>query len=368
MISTEKFADALIKEYSFFAGVPDSVLKDLCAALSDRLQPDQFTTSANEGSAVALCAGYTLATGKPGVVYMQNSGLGNAANPLLSLNDTLVYSIPVLLIIGWRGEPGVIDEPQHKKQGLITCDMLDAFGIPWRVVSGIEDIGWASKQLLKTSAPVALLVKKGIFNNYKRIYSNTYKLSRETAIETVIDMLTGNNYRIVSTTGMISRELYALRESRGESHSDDFIAVGSMGHASAIALGFAIQRPELNVVCLDGDGSVLMHMGSLATIGASEVSNFTHIVFNNAAHDSVGGQSTVADEIDLFSIAKACGYSSAEVVYDVDAMRQALLRTNTDQGKHFIEVKVSLRENNDLIRPPSDLEVQKRLFMLDDSK
>jgi len=360
-INTSIFADALIANFGFFAGVPDSLLKDFCAALNDKLSPDKFVTTVNEGSAVAMCAGYTLATGLPGVVYMQNSGLGNAINPLLSLNDALVYRIPVLLVIGWRGEPDVKDEPQHKKQGLVTRELLNVCGIPWRVLSDVADIKWAYNEFEKNNSPVAILVKKDAFSKYEKIYTNKNELAREAAIEAVIDSL-NCDYRIVSTTGMISRELYALREKRGESHNRDFLTVGAMGHSSAISLGLAMSLPDTKIICFDGDGAVLMHMGAMATIGSLKVKNLIHVVFNNEAHDSVGGQATVAGNVNLTEIAKSCGYSSACCVKNVMDLKNAVSVGCVEEGLHFIEIKVALRTDTDLMRPSDDLENLKNAF------
>lgn len=360
-VNTILFADALAAKYDFFAGVPDSLLKDLCAALSDRLPPYKFVTAVNEGSAVAMSAGYTLASGKPGVVYMQNSGLGNSINPLLSLNDELVYHIPVLLIIGWRGEPYIKDEPQHKKQGLITRELLDVCGIPARVLTDISDMEWADRKLKELNSPVALLVKKNTFDEYEKVYANGYVLRRETAIETILNSLEYENYRIVSTTGMISRELYALREKRGELHDHDFLTVGSMGHASAIAMGLALQLPDTKIICLDGDGAALMHMGSMASIGTSGIKNIIHIMLNNEAHDSVGGQPTIAGAVSLTGIAESCGYSSAVCVNDRIGLKKVV--SSAHDGINFIEVKIAVHTNTDLMRPPGDLVKQKNLFM-----
>jgi phosphonopyruvate decarboxylase len=342
-IDIRKFCDALLTEYEFFAGVPDSVLKHLCLELSARLPERRFLTSANEGNAVAVCAGYTLSTGRPGVVYMQNSGLGNAVNPLLSLNDERVYSIPVLLIIGWRGEYGAGDEPQHIKQGLITENLLDVCGIPCRVLEkdtegAVNALGWAAAELAERQSPVALLVRKDSFTKTCYGYpSNEYTATRESAIESILDEFKGRACTVISATGMISRELYALRVKRGETHANDFYNVGAMGHTSSVALGIALNSPDKTVICLDGDGAALMHMGALAAIGAAKVKNFIHVVFNNAAHDSVGGHPTCAGGLRLAKVAEICGYE---------------LR----------EINVACRKDTDLIRPKEGLLEMKRKF------
>ena len=330
MISPGFFAEEL-RRYGidFYAGVPDSLLKSFCAWLSDNIGPSSHIIAANEGAAVALAAGHYLASGRPGCVYMQNSGEGNAINPLASLTDADVYSLPVLLLIGWRGCPGVHDEPQHVKQGKVTLTLLEAMGIPYAVLSADE--AEASAQIaeacrvLATGQVYALVVKKDTFAKYAPdsvISTEVEKsLSREEAISTVASAI-GPCDVIVSSTGMISRELFEYREAAGEGHSRDFLTVGSMGHASQIALGVALEQPERRVWCFDGDGAVIMHMGSMATVATKAKSNFVHVVFNNGAHDSVGGQPTVGLQIDLPGVARSLGYLN---VYSVST-KEDLLR------------------------------------------
>ena len=363
MINTVEFVQYLTDKISFAAGVPDSLLKDFNTCLMKKLPKEAFHTTANEGSAVALAAGYYLAAGKPGLVYMQNSGIGNAVNPLLSLNDPLVYSIPVLLFIGWRGEPGVKDEPQHVKQGLVTKELLDACGIAYRILgetteSAVETLDWAIEYMRENSAPAAVIVRKGAFESVSEKHVNTYTLTREDAIAAVLDCL--GNCHIVATTGMISRELFEQRELRGESHARDFLTVGSMGHASQIALGIALQKPDKKIVCFDGDGAMLMHMGGAVTAGTSGVDNFTHIVFNNEAHDSVGGQPTVAGGMDMPKAAEAFGYGSVFSVRDAEGIRRAI---SGGSGCCFIEIKVAQGARKDLGRPAQTPAECKARFM-----
>lgn len=341
MIRPEFFIDTLGSYgIDFFAGVPDSLLKNFCAVLSARLDGRHNIVAANEGGAVGLAAGHYLATGRPACVYMQNSGEGNAVNPLASLMDRDVYGLPVLLVIGWRGEPGVKDEPQHAKQGKITLSLLDCLGIPYSVLSDDESI--ASDQIADALAVVnaggvyALVVRKGTFSALEAdpaaepsaaaqpsAAMNVPELSRESAIQTVAAAL-GPQDIVVSTTGMISRELFEYRASAGMGHGHDFLTVGSMGHASQIALGIALERPDRRVCCFDGDGAVLMHMGSMAIVGQSGASNYVHIVFNNGAHDSVGGQPTVGLAVDLCAVARAVGYRSAVRVSTAAELRSVL--------------------------------------------
>ena len=297
MIQPQAFIEKLRQGgVEFFAGVPDSLLKNLCAYITDNVSRENNIIAANEGGAVALAAGYYLATGKTGCVYMQNSGEGNAVNPLLSLMDAEVYRMPLLLVIGWRGEPGVHDEPQHVKQGKVTLSLLETMGIPYAVL----DENWegqvveALRVIQETNGIYALIVRKGTFEEYmlQRESLSSLPLSREEAIQIVVDKLKKDDI-VVSTTGMISRELFEYREAKGQGHAHDFLTVGSMGHASQIALGIALQKPKRRVVVFDGDGAMLMHMGGMAIIGDYCPKNLVHIVFNNGAHDSVDRKSVV---------------------------------------------------------------------------
>ena len=344
---------------NFFTGVPDSLLKDFCAYITDHTGESDHVIAANEGNAVAMAAGHFLGTGQPALVYLQNSGIGNTVNPLLSLADVEVYSIPMLLMIGWRGEPGVKDEPQHVKQGRVMTTMLDAMEVPWFVLdAGTTDpeavITGAAAKMRQTMGPVALLVRKGAFEKYKlrKESATNFDLNREGAIKCIIDLLSKDDI-VISTTGMSSRELYEYRAARGDGHGNDFLTVGAMGHTASIALGVARSRPEQRVVCLDGDGSVIMHMGSLAIIGQSDQKNFVHIVINNGAHDSVGGQPTAGFGIDLVAIAKACGYNRATSVTTSAEMERVLDSHLEVSGPVLIEVRVNKGSRPDLGRPKS---------------
>ncbi|MFH2115685.1 MAG: phosphonopyruvate decarboxylase, partial [Spirochaetota bacterium] len=315
----------------FFTGVPDSLLKDLCAYITEHCPSDNHVIAANEGGAVALAAGYHLATGKAGVVYMQNSGTGNAVNPLLSLADPDVYAIPMLLVIGWRGEPGVHDEPQHKKQGRVQEALLGALGYRYEVMA--EDPQEALAQLDSLVAemsakgtPVALLVRKGAFAGYKmsQAAARAYPMTREDAIKIILASLSEDD-RVVSTTGMASREIYELRDAAGQGHGKDFLTVGSMGHALMIALGIARFRKGA-VYCLDGDGAVIMHLGSLAIAASGKPANLRHIILNNGAHDSVGGQPTIGYSLGFDSIAKELGYAASFRAETPDALNSTLAK------------------------------------------
>ncbi len=339
-----------------FAGVPDSLLKNVCAYITDHFDAAHHVISANEGAAVGLAAGHYLATGRPACVYMQNSGEGNAINPLASLTDPEVYHIPVLLLIGWRGRPGVHDEPQHAKQGKVTTGLLDVMGIRYEVLAKEEAA--AERQVARALEALgngevfALVVEKDTFGDYRlrNAEKDTFVMSREEAIRTVAAALDGKDC-IVSTTGMISRELFEYRTAMGQGHERDFLTVGSMGHASQIALGMALAQPGRRVWCFDGDGATVMHMGSLAIVADKAPRNFVHVVFNNGAHDSVGGQPTVGLKIDLPAVAKAVGYKAAYSVEDKATLSVVLSEAKDLAGPVLIEVKVRKGNRKDLGRP-----------------
>jgi phosphonopyruvate decarboxylase len=357
MIAPQFFIEKLQAEgVEFYTGVPDSLLKNVCAYITDHFDQNHNIIAANEGGAVALAAGYHLATGKIGCVYMQNSGEGNAVNPLASLTDREVYHIPVLLLIGWRGRPGVHDEPQHVKQGKVTTGLLNVMGVNYDVLSKEEEkaavqIEKAMRCIRQTGDVYALVVEKDTFDSYalQSVEKNEYAMSREDAIRTVAASIPSDAV-IVSTTGMISRELFEYRTAMGQGHERDFLTVGSMGHASMIALGIALQHPERKVYCFDGDGASIMHMGNMAIVGSKQPSNYVHVVFNNGAHDSVGGQPTVGHEIDLVKIAHAMHYESAVCVSTKEQL-QDVLGNMSARGLQLIEVRVKKGNRKDLGRP-----------------
>ena len=369
MIQPKAFIDVLAQGgVAFFAGVPDSLLKNLCAYITDNVSREKNIIAANEGNAVGLAAGYHLATGEVGCVYMQNSGEGNIVNPLLSLVDEDVYHIPVLLVIGWRGEPGVHDEPQHKKQGKVTLSLLETMGVPYVVLSENweQQVQGALDAIRETNGVYALIVRKGTFDDYalQKQMVSSLPLSREEAIKIVVDKLREDDI-VVSTTGMISRELFEYREAKQLGHGADFLTVGSMGHASQIALGIALQKPNRRVFLFDGDGALLMHMGGMAIIGDYCPKNLVHIVFNNGAHDSVGGQPTVGQKIDIEVIAKAVGYTDVVSVDNEMALCCAMNHVNHSliEGTSFINVNVRKGNRKDLGRPTTTPIENKEAFM-----
>ena len=354
---------------NFFSGVPDSLLKNICAYISDHANTKNHIIAANEGNALAIGIGYYLATGKLPLIYMQNSGLGNIVNPLLSLSDPEVYSIPILLMIGWRGQPGIKDEPQHKKQGRVTIEMLETMEVPYQILSSDktndqadEIIQTASNEALKNNSPYAIVVQKDTFSKYttKNDYFANYELFREDAIKTIVKNLDDKDI-IISTTGFASRELFEYRVETNKGHNKDFLTVGGMGHANQIALGIAIQKPNRKVFCLDGDGGALMHMGSIAINGNVKCNNFRHIVLNNGAHDSVGGQPTVGLNIDFQNIAKASGYdlvlhakTNKEIIKSMEILKKF-------DGKVFFEIKVKKGFRKDLGRPTTTPKKTKKI-------
>ena len=368
-----KFYNALIEEkIEMYAGVPDSLLKEICACITDLSGSKNHTICANEGAAIGMAAGHYMATGKIGMVYMQNSGFGNTVNPLTSLADPQVYSIPMLLLIGWRGEPGVKDEPQHVKQGEISEDLLNIMGIPYKVVDGKSDesISDMSAMVAKARAehrPVALLIKKGAFEKYTGAKSTVSSvdenlMSREEAIGQVLEVI-DERAIVVSTTGMPSREIFEYRELNNQGHEKDFLTVGSMGHCSQIAFSIARAKANRQVVCVDGDGALLMHMGSIAIIGQSDQENLIHVVLNNGKHDSVGGQPTVAKEIDILAIAKACGYVDVIQVSCLDGITKAIAKMSDASGPTLIEVLIKGGSRADLGRPTTTPIENKNAFM-----
>ena len=373
MIRPEFFIEKLRENgIDCFAGVPDSLLKNICAYITDHCDTEHNIIAANEGAAVGIAAGHYLATGKPACVYMQNSGEGNIINPLASLTDEEVYNIPVLLLIGWRGRPGVHDEPQHVKQGKVTTGLLNVMGVNYEVLSKEEDK--AEKQIAKAIKALqnkevfALVIEKDTFEDYKlqNVEVNDLSMSREEAIHTVAAAL-GDKDCIVSTTGMISRELFEYRAAMNQGHERDFLTVGSMGHASQIALGIAMAKPDRKVWCFDGDGAAIMHMGSMAIVANKAPKNYVHVVFNNGAHDSVGGQPTVGLKIDLPAVAKAVGYKAAISVSSKEELEKKLSTLNSQLstlgGPILIEVQVKKGNRKDLGRPTTTPIQNKEAFM-----
>lgn len=365
MLSPKDFYEALTAAgVNLFCGVPDSLLKDICAYVTANTPKRRNVITANEGSAIALAMGHYLATGEIGLVYMQNSGLGNTVNPVTSLADPAIYGVPMLLLVGWRGRPGEHDEPQHVHMGKVTLETLAAIGVPASVLPRDIDAAKAAlssalEQARQRRGPVALVVEKGTFDAYslKDPSPPELTLTREQAIERFAATLPAGA-AVVSTTGMPSRELFEVRGRRGEPHDADFLVVGGMGHASQIALGVALSREDKPVYCLDGDGAVIMHMGGLATIGELAPPRYKHVVLNNGAHDSVGGQPTAGFFVDICAVARAAGYKSAVCVTTEAELDAALASLRDADGPALVEVRVKKGSRKDLGRPtqsPADL-------------
>lgn len=372
MISPKRFYNELIlNEINFFTGVPDSLLKSFCSYITDNANYRNHIIAANEGNALAIATGYYLSSGNPALVYMQNSGLGNIINPLVSLNDSEVYGIPALLVIGWRGEPSKEDEPQHIKQGKVTLKLLKTMGIKYYLLNeetkdcDVRDIIQnAIKDMNEQKKPVALVISKGTFKKYngKKSQDNNYELTREKAIDVLLNNI-NEDYMVVSTTGKTSRELFELRDKYKQNHNKDFLVVGSMGHASSIGLGIAKNKEDKNIYVLDGDGAFIMHMGAISIIGQSKLDNFRHVVFNNGSHESVGGQPTVGHKIDMVSIAKACGYEKAFCVKDEEELKKTIKDISGYKGKVLLEVRIRNGSRDDLGRPTIPLSEIKDSFM-----
>ena len=367
-MNAEKLVELL--NVDFFTGVPDSQLKQLCDCLYAKygVCNERHIIAANEGNSVAIAAGYHLATGKIPAVYLQNSGEGNIINPVASLLNDKVYAIPCIFIIGWRGEPGVHDEPQHVYQGEVTLKLLEDMGITAFVVdknTTEEELkSWvnSSKPLLANGKQVAFVIKKGAlsYENEAR-YRNDFSMNREEIIRHIASVAKDNP--VISTTGKISRELFEIREAEKQGHQYDFLTVGSMGHCSSIALGVAINKSNTKIWCIDGDGAALMHLGAMAVIGSSRLQNLVHIVINNGAHETVGGMPTVATQTNLVGIAKACGYDYAVSVEDYKSLDKELSRAKNAEKLVFIEVKAALGARADLGRPTTTALQNKTNFM-----
>lgn len=349
MINQKKFLKVLLNAgVDFFTGVPDSYLNGFCNCLLENASEERNIIAANEGNAIAIASGYYFSTGRVPLVYMQNSGMGNTINPLLSLADKDVYNVPIILLIGWRGEPGTGDHEQHKMQGEITTKLLDLMEIPFIIAEDNDDV--IEKQVTqlinlaqRERKVVAIVARKGVFADEKKSTApveNGYPLFREEAIEVVLDVLPKDTI-YVATTGRVTRELYFLREKRNEGHNCDLLNVGSMGHASSIALGLALEKKDRKVVCLDGDSAALMHMGALSMVSNVDVPNFLHVVLNNGAHESVGGQPSVGMKVDFTKIAQGAGYQT--IGHPVSMKEEIIkaVKNLVETGKaSFIDVRV----------------------------
>lgn len=350
-------------------GVPDSTLKAFCDGLQLHGENFRHYVAVNEGAAVGIAMGSYLASGKPACVYLQNSGIGNIVNPLTSLANSEIYGIPMLFIIGWRGEPGVKDEPQHVFMGKITCRMMETLEVPYAVIDKnttsekLQEILEEADQHLKKQEQFAIIVKKGTFDSDEKfVWDNGCSLGREQALGSLLELLP-ENACIVSTTGKISRELYEQSNRRKGSHENLFMTVGGMGHASMIAYGIAQENPGRRVICVDGDGAVLMHMGTLPFIASRASENFVHVVMNNRAHESVGAMPTDCGSVSLSEMAKAAGYKKVSRVQNENELKQAAELLRESEGPVFLEIQVSLGSRADLGRPAETARENRDDFM-----
>jgi phosphonopyruvate decarboxylase len=372
MIDQDKLLSTLQNSgVEFIAGVPDTVLNDFCLNVMKKWQQDRHIIAANEGNAMALAAGYHLSTGSVPMVYMQNSGLGNVVNPLLSLTHTDVYSIPVVLLIGWRGDPAMKDHTQHKKQGEITPALLDIMDVPFKILEHdtedvLNKVRWAVQTAKETNCAVALVARKGILAKCEKEGFNegeTLLMSREEAIKCVIESVP-NNSIFVASTGRATRELYELRNLRNQGHESDFLNVGAMGHTSSIALGLTLGLNNRLVVCLEGDSSAIMHLGAFTTTGQVKPDNFLHILLNNGVHESVGGQPSAGFSADLTSIAEKSGYNTiGGAVKTAEKLQDSIKILLNKKGPCFIEVIIKKGIRSDLPPLRFDFQISKQNFM-----
>lgn len=371
MIDPKDLVDTLAElGVDFACGVPDSLMEPLCSYLATRPQGRHVLT-ANEGAAVGVAIGHYLSSGKPALVYLQNAGIGNAINPLVSLADPDVYGIPMLLLVGWRGQSGTSDEPQHMKQGKLMEPLLGAIETPWGILPQDRDeavtfLTEALREARNLSTPYVVLVERGTFAPFRgkvpERVEEQHLPSREEALIALLNA-TGDQGVFVVTTGMLGRELYEHRERTGSPAELDFLTVGGMGHCCSIALGVAQQRPEREVWCLDGDGSALMHLGSLAVIADQAPENLYHVVFNNGVHDSVGGQPTVMRSVDLPAAARALGYRFASAVSDISALDDEVAKMRARSGPALLDLHVRPGNREGIGRPRRSPAEAKAVFM-----
>lgn len=371
MIDPKGLVDALAERgVDFACGVPDSLMEPLCTYLAT-LPRGRHVMAANEGAAVGLGIGHYLGTGDPALVYLQNAGIGNAINPLISLANPEVYGTPMLLLVGWRGQPGTRDEPQHMVQGRLMTPILEAADVPWTTLppdfdDAVTCLADALQKAKDLSSPYVVLVERGTFAPYEsEIPANdegSSLSSREEALVALLDA-TGDQGVFVATTGMLGRELYEYREQSGSFAGRDFLTVGGMGHASSIALGVALERPDREVWCLDGDGAVLMHLGSLAVVADQAPPNFHHVVFNNGVHDSVGGQPTAMRSVDLPAAARAFGYRYSSAVSDVATLGEVVAKMRAHTGPTLIDLHVRPGNREGIGRPQRSPAQAKTAFL-----
>ena len=372
MIDIERFHNFLYEQgVKFMTGVPDSHLNDFCLYAA-KLPKERNIIAANEGNAIGLAAGNYFATGNVPLVYMQNSGMGNTVNPLLSLTNKEVYSVPMVLLIGWRGDPAVNDHPHHKMQGELTPVLLDAMRIPYKVIeddseSAYEVTKWAIEKAKEIEGPTALIAKKNILAQPKKkvgvLEHDVFELSREDAIRCVLESIPDNSI-CIATTGRATRELYEQRELKGMPHDTDYLNIGSMGHGSSVAMGIAIARKKRLVVTFDGDAAVIMHMGALTTVGKHKQSNMLHVILNNGMHESVGGQPSAGHIANLTQIAENSGYETiGKPVITEEEVKNAVEELLKKEGPKFLDIHIRMGIRNDIPLLHVDHKMTKRALM-----
>ena len=370
MVNQEQLFKALEgMDVNFFTGVPDSLLNDFCLYMVKNIPDGQHVMAANEGNAIAIAAGHYMATGEIPVVYMQNSGIGNATNPLLSLTHDCVYGIPMILVIGWRGDPAITDHAQHKKQGELTPVLMKDMDIPYEILDDentvIEKFEWADGKAREISSPVALIAKKAILTEKvkKQEYAESPLMNREEAVSAVVDIL-GENAIYLGTTGRATREVHEQLKAHGVGEGHEFQNVGSMGHVSSVGLGIALARPEQKVVVFDGDAAAVMHLGALATNCRYKAGNLIHIVLNNGVNESVGGQPSAGYVVNLTEVAAACGYKTPDHSIETKEELQALIKDFfIDEMPLFIDVHVRQGIRRDMPKLNIDHKAQKEALM-----
>ena len=371
MISCQEFFEILKnKGLTFFTGIPDSTFKDFIKYLDDNNGKSLINLIAcNECESIAISAGYNIATNKVGVVYMQNSGLGKAVNPLTSLCDPEIYSIPVLLLIGWRGEPGKEDAPQHKKMGRIMLNLLETLEIPYSILKPnlkdvVNDMQKAFDYFTTIKGPYALIIKKDFFRNYEmhNLKIHDYELTREKAISLVMDNLDENDI-IISTTGYTSREVYEYRENNKKDHFRSFYNIGSMGCASSIGLSIAIQKPERRILIFDGDAAIIMQMGAFTTVGNIAPVNYIHIVFDNHSHETTGSQPSNSKTVNFVEVALASNYKYGKIVSTEKELLDVIKEIKHQKGPIIIVIRVKIGSRTDLKRPEHDPEYYKDILI-----
>lgn len=370
MIRAEQLYDHLGREgISFYTGVPDSLLKNFLQYVQDHTAGEQYIITANEGLALALASGYYLQSGKLPLVYLQNSGLGNLVNPLSSLADQEMYGVPMILLIGWRGEPGIPDEPQHRKMGAITVPLLEVLGVPvfkldQQSIDPLQIVSTAIQTAREKQNPVALLLSADIFEKVqyeKTTIPATLSLQRESVIRELIKTLSGDE-TVICTTGKSGREFDEQNKAAGNKIKKYFLSVGAMGHASHIALGIHLQNPSKTIL-IDGDGALLMHMGALPTISHFANKNFIHLLINNGCHESVGGQPTEAFRVDCTAIARASGYQHTFLIRNEQELNHWLQNSLSSSDTQFVEIRTNAISRPDLGRPAGDPKDWKNDFM-----